>query len=241
MSVPNWMYEKPIAHRGYFNKTAPENSMKAFQNAIDRGFAVEMDVQLLKDNTLIVFHDSHLKRMTGLDKSLDEVSYDEIKNLKLLNTDEKIPTFKEFLDLIDGQIPLMIEFKNETGNHLLEKESYNLLKEYDGEYIIQSFNPLSVNWFRKHAPHIVRGQLSYDYKKDKISFLSRWFLRNVYSNIITKPHYVIYDIKALESKVISRLKRRKMPLFAFTAKNIKDYQYAKSLNIPACFEGFDPE
>ncbi len=241
MSVPNWMYKKPIAHRGYFNETAPENSIKAFQNAINRDFAIEMDVQLLKDGTLIVFHDNHLKRMTGLDKFLDEVNYEDIKHLKLLSTDEKIPTFKEFLEYIDGQIPLVIEFKNESKGNLLEEKAYQLLQSYKGDFTVQSFNPLSVYWFKKHAPHIVRGQLSYDYKNKKISRIGKWFLRNVYSKRVTKPHYVMYDIKSLESQVIKRLKTHNIPLFSYTAKNMEDYKYAKSLSIPACFEGFDPE
>lgn len=241
MSVFEWMYKRPIAHRGYFNETAPENSIKSFQNAIDRSFAIEMDVQLLKDGTLVVFHDDHLKRMTGLDKFLNEVNYNEIKHLTLLSTDEKIPTFKEFLDYIDGQIPLVIEFKNESRSNILEEKAYQLLQSYKGDFAVQSFNPLSIYWFKKHAPHVVRGQLSYDYKNKNISHTGKWILRNVYSNLMTKPHYVMYSINSLDSKVIRRLKKSNMPLFSYTAKNKNDYDYAKSLNIPACFEGFDPE
>ncbi|WP_240839556.1 glycerophosphodiester phosphodiesterase family protein [Acidaminobacter sp. JC074] len=239
MEIPNWMYDKPIAHRGYFNEASPENSLGAFQNAIDRGFAVELDVQILKDDTLIVFHDENFKRMTGKDLSIYEATYEDIKDLRLLDTDEKIPLFDEFLELIRGQIPLMIEFKNETTSNRLEERGYEALKSYQGPYIIQSFNPLSVWWFKKHAPHIVRGQLSYDY--NDASFFKRWFLSNVYGNIVTRPHFVIYDIKALDSKVIKRLKKRSMPLFSYTAKSLESYRYAIDQSVPACFEGFDPE
>lgn len=241
MSVPKWMYEKPIAHRGYFDDESPENSLRAFKKAIENNYAIEMDVRILKDDTLIVFHDDNFKRMTGVDLSLNEANKEDLVNLKLLNTEEPVPTFQEFLELIDGQIPLMIEFKNDTFDNKTESLAYELLKNYHGEYVIQSFNPMSIYWFKKHAPHIVRGQLSFDYKNQKMSFVKRWFLKNVYGNILTKPHYVIYDIHALESKVISKLRKKQMPLFSYTAKSLKDYHYALSLNIPACFEGFSPE
>lgn len=239
MKIPKWMYE-PIAHRGFFNEAAPENSMKAFQNAIDAGFAVEMDVQITKDKVLLVFHDDNLKRMTGFDGLLREQNYQDIKNLKLLDTDETIPTFEAFLALIDGQIPLMIEFKNETKSNDMECLAYEMLKKYKGPYIIQSFNPMSINWFKKNAKSVIRGQLSYDYKGAKQSWIVRFILSNVLLNVITRPHYVIYDIKALDRPIIKWLKWIKKPLFGYTAKSNAEYLMALEKGVPSCFEGFDP-
>lgn len=240
-TIPKWMYNVPIAHRGYFDTLAPENSLKSFQQAIDRGFAIELDIQILKDETLIVFHDQQLKRMTGVEGTLLDCTYNDIKDLRLLTTDEKIPTFKEVLECVNGQVPLMVEFKNESSKTKLEELGYKLLKNYKGEYVMQSFNPISVNWFRKHAPHIIRGQLASRYKNKKMFFIAKWIFRNVLTNIITKPDYVIYDIKALETRIIHQLKRKGMPLFSYTAKSKLDYEYAMDLKIPPCFEGFDPK
>ena len=70
-----------MAHRG-FSAAAPENTLPAFQKCIDEGItAAELDVQMLADGTIIVMHDDNLKRTTGLDKNVWEVTYDEIKNL----------------------------------------------------------------------------------------------------------------------------------------------------------------
>lgn len=238
-SIPAWMYKNFIAHRGYFNTSNPENSLAAFKRAVEHGYAIELDVQILKDDTLIVFHDTHLKRMTGLDKSLLECTYEDIKGLRLLDTDEKIPTFSECLDLVNGQVPLMIEFKNESQSTHLEETAYEVLKSYTGQYIIQSFNPLSVLWFKQHAAHIVRGQLSCKHKK--LGFIKRFVMRNVMTNIITRPDFVIYDIQDLDAWIIRRLQINKMPLFGYTAKSIEDYKMAKAKGINACFEGFDPK
>lgn len=239
--IPNWMYDTPIAHRGYFDDASPENSLKAFQNAIDRGFAIELDVQILKDETLVVFHDESLERMTGKSGKLLESNYQDIKGLKLKDTAEPIPTFEDVLRLVDGQVPLMVEFKNESKNTRLERLGYDLLKSYKGAYVIQSFNPISVNWFKRNAPSVVRGQLSCRYENNKISRLTKFALRNLFTNVMTHPDYVIYDINALETPVINRLKRRGMPLFSYTAKSKLDYDYALKMQMPACFEGFDPQ
>lgn len=78
---------KIIAHRGVFdNKSVPENSMLSFMNAIKYNYPIELDVQLTKDNKLVVFHDDNLLRMTAYDKLLQEANYSEISNLKLLNS-----------------------------------------------------------------------------------------------------------------------------------------------------------
>lgn len=71
------------AHRGLYNKEAgiPENSLPAFSRAIARGFGAELDVHLLRDGTLAVFHDSDVKRMTGREGYLEDLSADEPQGL----------------------------------------------------------------------------------------------------------------------------------------------------------------
>ena len=82
-----------IAHRGIFdNKKVAENSLTAFKRAKELNIPIELDVQLTKDQTLVVFHDINLKRMCGIDKSINSCAYEEIKNLKLKNSQETIPS-----------------------------------------------------------------------------------------------------------------------------------------------------
>ena len=103
---------KIIAHRGMFsNPTIPENSIMAFKKALEFSYPIELDVQLTKDNILVVFHDDNLKRITGIDKRVEDCTYDELKKLTLFDTKEHIPSFKEVLDLVDGKVLLDIEIK----------------------------------------------------------------------------------------------------------------------------------
>ena len=107
------------AHRGYHDKpVVPENSLPAFRRAIERGFGAELDVHLLKDGTLAVFHDSDLKRCANVEGEIEDLTLDELKQLRLEGTDEQIPTFDEVLALFEHETPLIIELKTARGNHM---------------------------------------------------------------------------------------------------------------------------
>lgn len=238
--IPDWMNTHYIAHRGYFDRDSPENSIGAFQKAIDAGFAIELDVQILKDGTLIVFHDSKLKRLTGVKGNVSDYIYDDIKKMKLLNTQESIPTFEQVLSLVNGQVPLMVELKNEGRSQRLERSTYDLLKLYKGQYIMQSFNPLSLLWYKKNAKEVVRGQLSSRHENSKLNGLAKFVMRNMFSNLITKPDFVIYDIHALHYGIIKWLKFIRKPLYGYTAKSKAEFLKSKAQGVNAVFEQFDP-
>ena len=100
-----------FAHRGLYDneKGVPENSLAAFRAAMENGYGCELDVQFTKDKQLIVFHDNDYKRACGVDKPVWELTLEEAKELRLFGTDERIPTFREVLDTIAGQNPLIVE------------------------------------------------------------------------------------------------------------------------------------
>lgn len=87
-----WIKDIPFAHRGLHDKTTPENSMAAFNKAIDNGYGIELDVRITKDQEAIVFHDRSLKRMTGIKGNVDQLEYNELKKLNLKDTNERIST-----------------------------------------------------------------------------------------------------------------------------------------------------
>ena len=118
------------AHRGLHKDGVPENSLAAFSLACEKGFAMELDVHLSKDKEVMVFHDGSLKRMTGCDKGIHELTYAELSELRLAGTDEKIPTLREVLELVGGKVPLLIELKGESTDTSLCPEVAKLLREY---------------------------------------------------------------------------------------------------------------
>ena len=224
----DFLKDRLIVHRGMHNIKLgiPENSLKAFERAIEHNYIIELDLHVLKDNTVVVLHDDNLLRMTGVDKDLKDTTYDEIKSLKLNNTENHIPLFKEVLELVDGRVPLVIEFKYDTKAGRLEEEAMNLLKDYKGKYVIKSFNPLTVNWFKKNYPDIIRGQLGSSYEKIEVNGFLRVLLSHMLFNFITKPDFISYNIEFLPNKKVAKFRKNK-PVLGWVIRNNEDLSKAK--------------
>ena len=100
---------------------------------------------------------------------------------------------KETLGLTKA--PVIIELKYDRRLGILEKEVMKILKEYKGEYAIQSFNPLTIAWFRYKHKQVIRGQITSNFVNDKMSFVKRIFLKNMLFNFISNPDYIAYSIE----------------------------------------------
>lgn len=141
-----------IAHRGYHNENDIENGMRAFKNALDNNLAFELDVHLTSDNELVVCHDSSLKRVTGKEGIIEELSLETIKNEYTLLDGEKIPTLKEVFELVKEQVPIVLEIKSYKGNHkkICEKlkEELKYINDYKSVLII-GFDPRDILRIRK--------------------------------------------------------------------------------------------
>lgn len=197
-----------IAHRGLFNNTtsAPENSLSAFQKAVDAGFGIELDVQLTKDREVVVIHDEDLHRTSKVDTKIADCTYAMLREYRLFQSDEKIPKFSAVLSLINGTVPLIVELKNTSSSDYAElcERTAACLDTYNGLFCIESFNPMIVHWFRINRPDYLRGFLSTDYHKElapltcvqlpKLTFLEKFTLTNCLMNFYIRPDFIAYNI-----------------------------------------------
>lgn len=184
---------KYIAHRGLHGiEGVIENSLLAFKKAAEKGYIIENDIHLTKDNEVIVFHDDNLKRMCGVDERPENLTLEEIKKLNLAGTSEKIPTLKECLDQVDGRVPLLIEFKTPVLAKFEPLCIYanKVLKDYKGKYFIQSFNPLVCRWYKKNRPDIMRGQLASAFYKEPFH---QKLAGALLFNFLSRPDFVSYE------------------------------------------------
>lgn len=233
-----WLLTRPIAHRGLHTGELPENSIAAFRNAIEHNRPIEMDVRTIDDGTVIVFHDDKLARMTGSDGYASTLKKADLDTLRLGGTDEKIPTFEEFLIEINGRTPLLIELKNEGKIGELESKVLQMLKGYTGEYAVQSFNPYSMGYFKDNAPDILRGQLSCTFDKKSMGYIKRTFLSKLKMNHISCPDFISYDINALPNKYVTKTK---LPVLAWTVRSKTEAEKAATCCNNIIFEKFTPE
>lgn len=237
----SWMVNTPIAHRGLHDSASPENSMSAFAKAMNCGYAIEMDIHMSADGEIVVFHDDNLKRITGCDRAICEMTLAELKQLKLSGTEETIPTFVEFLDLVGGKVPLLIEIKDHKNIGVLEQKTADILNNYKGEFAVQSFNPFIVKWFKINAPTFVRGQLASDFEGNKtLSRLKRYLLKNLFFIKSNGSQFVSYDVKAIKRAQIKRL-RRKIPVIMWTVRKQEQLTECKEYYDNFIFEKFIPQ
>src|SRR6185436_15293056 len=156
-----WLTARPIAHRGHHDRSAGriENTLSAAAAAIARGFAIECDLQLTADGEAIVFHDDTLDRLTAAAVGpVRTRTLAELKAMPLRDTDDRIPTFGEFLALIDDRVPLLAELKSDwSGDRRLEARVATVLSKYRGRVAVMSFDPASVRAMKRLAPHRPRG------------------------------------------------------------------------------------
>ena len=197
-----WLFDRPIAHRGLHDAELPENSLPAFQKAIDNGFNIEIDVHLSSDGHLIVFHDDNLKRVCGVDKLVKNCTVEELKTYRLKNTDNQIPTFDEFLDLVNNQVGILCEIKGiNPFDHSIAKATIERLKTYNGRIALQGFNFGDVAYARKRTELPV-GELCTWVALDLHTY--RWlpcnFMGKLWVNKLTKPDFISYDVRGTKTE-----------------------------------------
>lgn len=183
----------PYAHRGLHGGAIPENSLAAFRLATEAGYGIELDVQLSKDGEVMVFHDKNLLRMTGKDAPISALTVEELSCLTLGKSEERIPTLREVLALVNGRVPLLVEIKPDGALTSLCEKTAALLDGYGGAYMIESFHPFAVAWFGKHRPQVVRGQLSARLFVKGERTPSMFAVQNLLLNFLARPDFIAFD------------------------------------------------
>lgn len=219
------------AHRGFFDNEAgvPENSLAAFQAAVDAGYGIELDVHMSADGVPMVFHDPDLERMCGVSGKVWEYTCAELQAMSLLGTGETIPTFAEALALINGQVPVIVEYKLDRVNTDVCEAGHALLQAYDGPYCIQCFHPLALIWYKKNAPEIVRGQLSKSFWEDEEYRGKALYalLSYLVENAATRPDYIAYEFDDADNLSFRLCRAMGAGTAGWTIRSPEDYEMAK--------------
>ena len=205
---------KLIAHRGlHKGKETPENSMLAFQKAVEKNYGIELDITISKDNEIVVFHDETLNRLCNVNGNIEDFEYSFLKKLKLYETKEHIPLFSEVLSLIKNRVPLFIEIKKHKNIGILETKLCDLLNNYAGEYYICSFEKDILIWFKKNKPNLKRGlifetNIKKFQKYNKTLFLYKYFK--------TKADFISLDYKLIDSSIYKFCIKNNLFLLSWT-------------------------
>ena len=230
--------------------------MKAFRLAVRHGFGSELDVHLTLDGRLVVFHDANLLRMTGVHRRIEEMTWQELSEVRLLDTSHRIPLLEEVLDLytsekalIDRKIhlPLIIELKAEGNAPELCRRVMETIDRYpELNYCIESFDPRVVLWLRRHRPDVIRGQLTENFMKSReavrqwgrLMTLGMW---SVAPNILSRPDFIASKFQDRRNLVIRLCHRMGVRQVNWIIRNRSELNTVDREGGLSIFERFVPD
>lgn len=246
--LPDGLRRLPIAHRALHNRAAGiiENSPSAIDAAIKAGYAIEIDLQLSKDGQAMVFHDETLERLTEKSGWVDDYTAAELGELTHKGGSDKIPTLEAVLRQIDGQVPLLIELKDQSlqmgeTDGRLEAETARLLAGYRGEVAVMSFNPHSIALMAEHAPQIARGLTtsSYDYADwDPLPKETCDRLREIPDYDRTQSSFISHEAPDLSRPRVLELKAKGAAVLCWTIKSPEAEREARKIAENVTFEQY---
>lgn len=238
--APAWLSSRPIAHRGLHDRDRAENSLGAFEAAIDRGYAIELDVHHTARGELLVFHDDDLARMTGVDGTTDAIDPATRGQLRLRPGGESIPTLAEVLTHVRGRAPIVLDLKSKRQSGALERAVAATIADYRGELALQSYQPFALAELRRLAPGRTRGLLVSDFRDATLAPHERFALAHAVLAPLARPHYVAWELRRLPSAAATLLRRLGLPIVAWTIADADALARARVLADNVIFEGVRP-
>lgn len=244
--LPPAFLARPIAHRGLHRPGLPENSLAAARAALDAGYGIECDIQPAADCTPMVFHDYDLARLTGHEGFIADLRPAALAALRLLGSDEAIPTLADLLRLVAGRVPLLIEIKDQDGRlgpHIdtLHDRVAADLAGYDGPVAVMSFNPHTVRAFGRAAPDLPRGLVSCDFNADDWPMLdnaTRARAAAITDFDAAGASFISHDWRDLDAAPVAALKSRGVPVLCWTVRSRDDEATARQTADNITFEGY---
>jgi glycerophosphoryl diester phosphodiesterase len=238
--VPSWLRERPVAHRGLHDAVRPENSLAAFEAAAQAGHPIELDVHLTADGGVVVFHDDTLDRMTGRPGHVRDRTLAELGALRLRGTDEPVPSLAQALERVAGRVPVLVELKTHGPTGRLEPAVCDELAHAPGEHAVQSFDPWSMLWMRRHAPHLPRGMLSGNMRSEGLPLHQALAVEHLLFAPAVLPDFIGYELRALPHWAPSLWRRLGRPLLAWTIRDEAALRRARGLVDNVIFESVIP-
>jgi len=241
---------RPIAHRGLHEAARGriENTAPAFEAAIGHGYGIECDLQPLADGTPVVFHDETLERLIDANGRIDALSPAAAARLRYRGSETSIITFADFLDLVAGTVPLLVEIKSEwtpPRRPFLDRIA-ELARAYRGPLALMSFDPAVMAAVRTLAPDVPRGIVAGVYRGDgwwidKLGLARADRLTDLLESGPVAPAFYSYHVKSLPRPVTQYVREvQGLPVFCWTVRTEADRQCAALWSDAPTFEGYEP-
>jgi len=179
------------------------------------GAGIECDLRLTRDGRIVVFHDGDAVRLCGDPLVFAHATLSDVAQLRLGGA--PIPTVEDLLDLVQGQVPLLLEVKSEDDSGRWPAALRRALADYRGGFGIMSFNPLIGRLLKAKLPDVRRGFV-FDAK------LSPFRRRLALS--LAAPEFVAVSREIVADPSVQSL-RRTVPVYSWTIRTAEERAQAK--------------
>ena len=241
---------RPIAHRGLHDaaKGVVENAAPAFEAAIAGGYGIECDLRPAADGTPFVFHDLELSRLIDAPGLITEQPAAALSRLTYRGSTARLLRLSDFLDLVAGRVPLLVEVKSEwlPPDPQFIGAIARLLSGYRGPVAVMSFDPAVVAALKPLLPTVPRGIVSGLYQgggwwDDVITPERAFKLSHLIESGPAAPQFFAYHVKSLPTPITRFLREGLgMPLFTWTVRTPAERAIAAEWADAPIFEGDDP-
>lgn len=247
-ALPDAFVTMPIAHRGLHGPGVPENSLAAAQAAIDAGYGIELDIQPDASGRPLVFHDYDLPRLTGQDGLISALPSRDVARLRLLGTDQPVPSLAQFLELVAGRVPLLIEIKDpdtRLGKAIgdLHLHVAKALAGYGGSMAVMSFNPHVIAAFHEIAPDIPVGLTTCAFAPadwNRVPPERCEELAKIADFDRVGACFISHDKADLDNPRVGALKAQAVPILCWTIRSPAEETEACLIADNITFEGYQP-
>ena len=217
--------ERPLVfgHRGSPTHIT-ENTLASFEKAINQGVdGLEFDVRLTKDKQIVIFHDSDLQRLAGVNKKISELTYKQLQEIQL-EQDQTIPRLDDFVPLLDKIKAVNIEIKSDGAfkGFGVVKPLINFLDKNtsDGKCIVSSFNPLILLRLKLKRSKTILGYL-----------YNRSMIFHPWNNLVwmcrIRPENFHVHYSLLDSWIVKWARGKGMKINSYTINDKKVFDGAK--------------
>ncbi|MEL6684124.1 MAG: glycerophosphodiester phosphodiesterase family protein [Pseudomonadota bacterium] len=248
MTLPASFFARPISHRALHDRKAGrvENSMKSIQAAVGARYGIEIDVQLTSDGHAMVFHDDLLDRLTAETGPVRGRTRAELEAIALTDDGGMIPSLENVLKVVAGQVPLLIEIKDQDGAMgpdvgPLEEATCAALQGYAGDVALMSFNPHAIVACADLAPHIPRGIVTSSYEAmfwPEVPAETRDILREIPDYDRVGACFISHEATDLDRPRVAALKAQGAQILTWTIRSAKAEADARRIVDNVTFEGY---